>query len=191
MKTHRYTEDSTPSEDPKTGPRKTLAKNAKNVMFYHLRGVRAPRTSTDFQPYLIYEDIRVLGSISKASGCVCGGGWCVWGGWCFFNVFYDYISLLNMIEPKLKIRNQVDPNAIRLYIFYNTLISDCPSLHSTTLLHNVKLRLWIEFLCSSYIAITINCSMSSCRHHFDGLGYKFLYCFWHLHYLANLLSTKE
>ena len=68
MKTHRYTEDSTPSEDPKTGPRKTLAKNAKNVMFYHLRGVRAPRTSTDFQPYLIYEDIRVLGSISKASG---------------------------------------------------------------------------------------------------------------------------
>ena len=24
MKTHRYTEDSTPSEDPKTGPRKTL-----------------------------------------------------------------------------------------------------------------------------------------------------------------------
>ena len=76
MKTHRYTEDSTPSEDPKTGPRKTLAKNAKNVMFYHLRGVRAPRTSTDFQPYLIYEDIRVLGSISKASGgvCVCLGG---------------------------------------------------------------------------------------------------------------------
>ena len=71
MKTHRYTEDSTRSEDPKTGPRKTLAKNAKNVMFYHLRGVRAPRTSTDFQPYLIYEDIRVLGSISKASGCVC------------------------------------------------------------------------------------------------------------------------
>ena len=73
MKTHRYTEDSTPSEDPKTGPRKTLAKNAKNVMFYHLRGVRAPRTSTDFQPYLIYEDIQVLGSISKASGggCVC------------------------------------------------------------------------------------------------------------------------
>ena len=68
MKTHRYTEDSTPSEDPKKGPRKTLAKNAKNVMFYHLRGVRAPRTSTDFQPYLIYEDIRVLGSISKASG---------------------------------------------------------------------------------------------------------------------------
>ena len=71
MKTHRYTEDSTPSEDPKTGPRKTLAKNAKNVMFYHLRGVRAPRTSTDFQPYLIYEDIRVLGSISKASGGEC------------------------------------------------------------------------------------------------------------------------
>ena len=70
MKTHRYTEDSTPSEDPKTGPRKTLAKNAKNVMFYHLRGVRAPRTSTDFQPYLIYEDMQVLGSISKASGCV-------------------------------------------------------------------------------------------------------------------------
>ena len=71
MKTPRHTEDSTPSEDPKTGPRKTLAKNAENVMFYHLRGVRAPRTSMDFQPYLIYEDIRVLGSISKASMCVC------------------------------------------------------------------------------------------------------------------------
>ena len=56
---------------PKTGPRKTLAKNAENVMFYHLRGVRAPRTSMDFQPYLIYEDIRVLGSISKASRGVC------------------------------------------------------------------------------------------------------------------------
>ena len=70
-KHHRYTEDSTPSEDPKTGPRKTLAKNAENVMFYHLRGVRAPRTSMDFQPYLIYEDIRVLGSISKASRGVC------------------------------------------------------------------------------------------------------------------------
>ena len=78
MKTHRYTEDSTPSEDPKTGPRKTLAKNAKIVMFYHLRGVRAPRTSTDFQPYLIYEDIRVLGSISKASG----------GGFFFFFFFF-------------------------------------------------------------------------------------------------------
>ena len=38
MKTPRHTEDSTPSEDPKTGPRKTLAKNAENVMFYHLRG---------------------------------------------------------------------------------------------------------------------------------------------------------
>ena len=71
MKTLRHTEDSTPSEDSKTGPRKTLAKNAENVMFYHLRGVRAPRTSMDFQPYLIYEDIRVLGSISKASRGVC------------------------------------------------------------------------------------------------------------------------
>ena len=82
MKTHRYTEDSTPSEDPKTGPRKTLAKNAKTVMFYHLRGVRAPRTSTDFQPYLIYEDIRVLGSISKASGCVLACVGCVGVGGC-------------------------------------------------------------------------------------------------------------
>ena len=67
MTTPRHTEDSTPSEDPKTGPRKTLAKNAENVMFYHLRGVRSPRTSMDFQPYYTYEDTRVLGSISKAS----------------------------------------------------------------------------------------------------------------------------
>ena len=70
MTTPRHTEDSTPSEDPKTGPRKTLAKNAENLMFYHLKGVRAPRTSMDFQPYCRYEDIRVLGSISKASRCV-------------------------------------------------------------------------------------------------------------------------
>ena len=97
MKTPRHTEDSTPSEDPKTGPRKTLAKNAENVTFYQLRGVRAPRTSMDFQPYLIYEDIRVLGSISKASRgvcvCVCVGvDVCGWVGWwvvcvcvCVFN----------------------------------------------------------------------------------------------------------
>ena len=45
MTTPRDTEDSTPSEDPYTGPRKTLAKNAENVMFYHLRGVSTPRTS--------------------------------------------------------------------------------------------------------------------------------------------------
>ena len=88
MKTHRYAEDSTHSEDPKTGPRKTLAKNAKNVMFYHLRGVRAPRTSTDFQPYLIYEDIRVLGSISKASGGVCVCLFCD-----YYNVSLYYITM--------------------------------------------------------------------------------------------------
>ena len=34
MKTHRHTADSTPSEALYTGPRKTLAKNAENVMFY-------------------------------------------------------------------------------------------------------------------------------------------------------------
>ena len=87
-------------------------------MFYHLRGVRAPRTSMDFQPYLIYEDIRVLGSISKARGCVCvcRGGWgevcegsvCrgVWGGcevgvcvcakrvfdWMLFNGFLSLVD---------------------------------------------------------------------------------------------------
>ena len=49
MTTPRHTEDSTPSEDLKTGPRKTLAKNAENVMFYHLGGGGA---SMDFQPYL-------------------------------------------------------------------------------------------------------------------------------------------
>ena len=38
MTTHQHTEDSTPSEDLYTRPRKTLTKNAKNVMFYHLRG---------------------------------------------------------------------------------------------------------------------------------------------------------
>ena len=70
MTTPQHTEDSTPSEDPKTGPWKTLSKNAENVMFYHLRGGHAPRTSMDFQPYHIYEDIRVLRSISKASRCV-------------------------------------------------------------------------------------------------------------------------
>ena len=50
MTTHRNTEDSTPSEDLYMRPRKTLAKNAKNVnvMFYHLREVSALRTSMDF-----------------------------------------------------------------------------------------------------------------------------------------------
>ena len=62
MKTHRYTEDSTPSEDPKTGPRKTLAKNAKNVMFYHLRG--GPRS----------EDLNGLPTLPYICVCVCGGG---------------------------------------------------------------------------------------------------------------------
>ena len=53
MTTPRHTEDSTPSEDPKTGLRKTLAKNAENVMFYHLRG--GPR-SEDLNglPTLLY-----------------------------------------------------------------------------------------------------------------------------------------
>ena len=105
MKTHRYTEDSTPSEDPKTGPRKTLAKNAKNVMFYHLRGVRAPRTSTDFQPYLIYEDIRVLGSISKARVCVCVCFLCVLGVWggalgcvgCVIKQYYPIFPLFQIL----------------------------------------------------------------------------------------------
>ena len=77
MTTPRHTEDSTPSEDPKTGPRKTLAKNAENVMFYHLWGgggsaLRGPQWTSNLT--YIYEDIRVLGSISKASRGVCVGG---------------------------------------------------------------------------------------------------------------------
>ena len=48
MTTHRHTKDSTPSEDLYRRPRKTLAENAENVMFYHLRGVSALRTSMDF-----------------------------------------------------------------------------------------------------------------------------------------------
>ena len=39
-------------------------------MFYHLRGVSALRTSMDFIYYYIYEDTRVLGSISNSWGCV-------------------------------------------------------------------------------------------------------------------------
>ena len=38
MTTHQHTEDSTPSEDLYMRPRKTLSKNAENVMFYHLTG---------------------------------------------------------------------------------------------------------------------------------------------------------
>ena len=48
MTTHRHTEDSTPSDDLYTRPRKKLTKNAENVMFYHLRRVSALRTSMDF-----------------------------------------------------------------------------------------------------------------------------------------------
>ena len=65
-------EDSIPSEDPNTDPRKTLAKNTENIMFYHLRGVSAPRTSMDFKNHYIYEDTRVLGSISNSRVCVWG-----------------------------------------------------------------------------------------------------------------------
>ena len=66
----RHTEDSTPSEDPKTGPRKHWLKTPKTSCFTILGGVSAPRTSMDFHPYL-YKDIRVLGNISKASRNVC------------------------------------------------------------------------------------------------------------------------
>ena len=38
MTTPQHTEDSTPFEDPNTGPRKALAKNTENVMFYHRGG---------------------------------------------------------------------------------------------------------------------------------------------------------
>ena len=78
--THRHTEDSKPSEDPNTGSRKTLARNAENV-------ISTPRSSMDFKYYYIFEDTRVLESIcnSRVTVCVCGGGegwgvWvCVWG----------------------------------------------------------------------------------------------------------------
>ena len=56
---------------PKTGPRKTLAKNAENVMFYHLRGGPRSEDLNELPTYYIYEDTRVLRSISKASRCVC------------------------------------------------------------------------------------------------------------------------
>ena len=38
MTTPRHTKESTPSEDPNTGPRKTLAKNAENVHVLPLGG---------------------------------------------------------------------------------------------------------------------------------------------------------
>ena len=62
MKTPRHTEDSTPSEDPKTGPRKTLAKNAENVMFYHLGGsaLRGPQWTSNLTLYMrTYESSEV------------------------------------------------------------------------------------------------------------------------------------
>ena len=73
--THRHTEDSKPSEHLYMRPRKTLAKNAKNVMFYHLRWVSALRTSVDVIYY--YEDTQVLGSISNSWGG-CDGCGCVY-----------------------------------------------------------------------------------------------------------------
>ena len=62
MTTPRHTKDSTPFEDPNTGPRKTLAKNAENVMFYHLRGSAdsALRGLQCTSKITIYEDTRVL-----------------------------------------------------------------------------------------------------------------------------------
>ena len=81
MTTPRHTKDSSPYEDPNMGPCKTLAKNAENVMFCHLKGVNALRTSMDFKNYYIYGDTQVLRSINNSwggVGCVCvGGGVCV------------------------------------------------------------------------------------------------------------------
>ena len=57
MKTPRHTEDSTPSE-----ARKTLAKNAENVMFYHLRGsaLRGPQWTSNLTLYMrTYESSEV------------------------------------------------------------------------------------------------------------------------------------
>ena len=48
MTTHRHTEDSKPSEDLYTGSRKTLAKNAENVMFYRGGGGGGGQRSEDF-----------------------------------------------------------------------------------------------------------------------------------------------
>ena len=109
MSTHRHTEDSKPSEDPNTGPRKILAKSSENVMFYHLGGgVSAPRTSMDFKYYYIFEDTRVL-------GCICnwgGGGEGCWNmvvltkqiqhNWCLLSLetihIYYIKNLLNYLE---------------------------------------------------------------------------------------------
>ena len=78
MTTHRHIEDSTPSEDLYTCPQKTLAKNAKNIMFYHLRGISTPRTSMDFMFYYIHEDTQVLRSISNSRGCIAFLGVCLY-----------------------------------------------------------------------------------------------------------------
>ena len=56
----------------------------------------------DFKPHYIYEDTRVLGSISKASRCVCvggGGRGGVWGGvgvcvCVFFVLFWFWFCFL-------------------------------------------------------------------------------------------------
>ena len=69
-----HTKDSEPSEDLYMRPRKTLTKNAENVMFYHLRVISAPRISMVFKYYYIYEDTRVLRSISTSQRWVCGWG---------------------------------------------------------------------------------------------------------------------
>ena len=72
MTTPPHTEDSTPSEDPNTGPQKTLAKNAENVMFFHLRGVSsAPRTLMDFKNYYIFMKTHKSLEVLVIHGCVC------------------------------------------------------------------------------------------------------------------------
>ena len=70
MTTHRHTEDSTPSKDIYTRPCKTLAKNAKNAMFYHGGGgISALRTSMNFMHYYIFED-RESSEVLVIHGCV-------------------------------------------------------------------------------------------------------------------------
>ena len=75
MTKHQHTKDSETSEDLYTRPRKPLAKNTENVMFYHLVGGGGSALQglqwTSCIDIYIYEDTRVLGSISNSQGCVC------------------------------------------------------------------------------------------------------------------------
>ena len=76
-----------PRTQTHTGPRKPLAKNTENIMFYHLRGsaLRGPQRTSKITSYMrTHESSEVLAKPVCGGVCVC----VCWGGCLFVCVFF-------------------------------------------------------------------------------------------------------